>query len=364
MILIVGRSISPQVEEPLSFLVKVRNIVWVIFLEVVRLILVVKAAFERAVIPRVNPPIPQGSVSEEALLSRFAGYLTPSGAGVECGAGWYRLLWDLCAAIEGLEQLGMPRGTTVRAESKLGGLIVQASSKSLIVKELALRVEQRATEFCEDCGAPGELRIGRGFVRTLCDEHARIRRIPPKNPHPAPLGAPPELIFIDTEFTDFDYPQLISIGLVSERGERFYAELSNGWSKEACSIFVRQSVLPQLLGGDFLQERYYAGRRLCGWIEGHGGPVRLVCDAPGYDWFLLMDLLAEFRPENLIWAPLGFYSPGFAELIPKLQKAREEALKKSSPHHALNDAEALRSAWRVMVENVPPAVLERYLQNC
>jgi len=32
-------------------------------------------------------------------------------------------------------------------------------------------------------------------------------------------------IFIDTEFTDFIDPQLISIGLVSEFGEEFYAEV-------------------------------------------------------------------------------------------------------------------------------------------
>lgn len=32
-------------------------------------------------------------------------------------------------------------------------------------------------------------------------------------------------VFIDTEFTDFLDPQLISIGLVAESGEEFYAEL-------------------------------------------------------------------------------------------------------------------------------------------
>jgi hypothetical protein len=32
-------------------------------------------------------------------------------------------------------------------------------------------------------------------------------------------------VFIDTEFTDFLDPQLISIGLVAQSGEEFYAEL-------------------------------------------------------------------------------------------------------------------------------------------
>jgi len=35
----------------------------------------------------------------------------------------------------------------------------------------------------------------------------------------------PLKVFIDTEFTDFLDPQLISIGLVAQSGEKFYAEL-------------------------------------------------------------------------------------------------------------------------------------------
>jgi hypothetical protein len=35
----------------------------------------------------------------------------------------------------------------------------------------------------------------------------------------------PFKVFIDTEFTDFNDPHLISIGLVAESGEEFYAEV-------------------------------------------------------------------------------------------------------------------------------------------
>jgi len=34
-----------------------------------------------------------------------------------------------------------------------------------------------------------------------------------------------QLIFIDTEFTNFSNPQLISIGLAASTGEEFYAEV-------------------------------------------------------------------------------------------------------------------------------------------
>lgn len=49
-------------------------------------------------------------------------------------------------------------------------------------------------------------------------------------------------VFIDTEFTDFLDPRLLSIGLVAETGEEFYAELP--YDIKACSAFVKEAVLP------------------------------------------------------------------------------------------------------------------------
>lgn len=50
------------------------------------------------------------------------------------------------------------------------------------------------------------------------------------------------LVFIDTEFTNFVRPDLISIGLVAEYGREFYAERTDYRSGE-CSSFVRETVL-------------------------------------------------------------------------------------------------------------------------
>jgi len=51
------------------------------------------------------------------------------------------------------------------------------------------------------------------------------------------------LIFLDTEFTQFDRPDLISIALVGEDGREFYAERTD-YHRDACSEFVRKEVLP------------------------------------------------------------------------------------------------------------------------
>ena len=51
-------------------------------------------------------------------------------------------------------------------------------------------------------------------------------------------------VFIDTEFTDLFEPILISIGMVSDTGEEFYAEVP--YPDYKCSAFVREAVLPLL----------------------------------------------------------------------------------------------------------------------
>lgn len=58
------------------------------------------------------------------------------------------------------------------------------------------------------------------------------------------------LVFLDTEFTSFEEPYLVSAGLVA--GEReLYFEVA-GVSPLICSSFARETVFP-LLGGPKLQ---------------------------------------------------------------------------------------------------------------
>ena len=54
----------------------------------------------------------------------------------------------------------------------------------------------------------------------------------------------PRKVFIDTEFTDFIDPHLISIGMAAESGEEFYAEIP--YPDNECSAFVREAVIPLL----------------------------------------------------------------------------------------------------------------------
>ena len=53
------------------------------------------------------------------------------------------------------------------------------------------------------------------------------------------------LIFLDTEFTKFSYPDLISLALVAEDGREFYAERTD-YRQNECSAFVQETVLGPL----------------------------------------------------------------------------------------------------------------------
>ncbi|WP_136525222.1 3'-5' exoribonuclease [Geomonas ferrireducens] len=334
-------------------------------LGVVDLIVRFKRATEKMFLSWDKWVKPEGSIAREKLLSRFPRYLKEPAGSVRCGEGWYPLVWDLCTAIEAMEHLGMPRIGHFKAEERLGGLFVRVESGSFIVKELARDAEHRAAALCEECGEPGSLQLGHGFAKTLCQSHAAQRRPHKVKSVPIPenlVTQRPKLLFLDTEFTDFDYPQLISIALVAESGESYYAELENGWSREGCSAFVVEKVLPQLTGGEFFQESGYAARRLREWLAGFGVPVRVVTDAPGYDWVLMLELLHHELPPNLYPTPLHFYSESLPELRPLLKQAHDDACRDLSPHHALQDAEALREAWEVMKEHLHPAILRQYLK--
>ena len=53
-------------------------------------------------------------------------------------------------------------------------------------------------------------------------------------------------LFLDTEYTDPEHQQLISIGIISEDGQRsFYGELDE-YDESLCNRFVRENVLPHL----------------------------------------------------------------------------------------------------------------------
>lgn len=151
------------------------------------------------------------------------------------------------------------------------------------------------------------------------------------------------LIFFDTEFTDLCAgSKLISIGLVSETGQEFYAELSDTWQRKDASEFVLEVVVPLLEGGACQMSWQELQQRLRAWIESFGGAVILATDSLNWDWPWILEI---FRAPGSWPANLARH-PEILALSEDFQNATVEAVATGlREHHALDDAKANRLAY-------------------
>jgi len=89
------------------------------------------------------------------------------------GDGWYNLLDEILAELYPLlqeaEQRGeeVPRGAQIK--EKFGTLRVYMSKYTDAIHDILLEAEKKSATVCESCGAAGELRADRRWIRTLCD---------------------------------------------------------------------------------------------------------------------------------------------------------------------------------------------------
>lgn len=156
-------------------------------------------------------------------------------------------------------------------------------------------------------------------------------------------------IFYDTEFTDLSaLAELISAGFVTERGQTFYAELTD-WDRERASSFVRQTVIPRLEGKPecMMKKREFAAN-LVSWLQSFGSDLILVSDST---WDIrvlqgafepfgnIQTLLPSIRLDVLAMSSDGIRRRDFAEA--QLEYFLRHPM---SEHHALHDAQALRLA--------------------
>lgn len=146
------------------------------------------------------------------------------------------------------------------------------------------------------------------------------------------------LLYLDAEFSDFIQPQLISIGLVSDDNQQFYAEL-NDFDLRRCSDFVKETVLPQLgKNSELVMDSEKLRRKLRDWLQQFSAldPV-IVYDYTG-DWTLLQNALGVIPP----WlAHKNIYHE-----INDLVVERFFMDTGLSDHHALHDAIANKFAHR------------------
>lgn len=141
-------------------------------------------------------------------------------------------------------------------------------------------------------------------------------------------------LYLDTEFTDLvPGNRLISIALVDENEQYFYAELSDTYRPEQCSDFVKEHVLPYLRGGSYQMTFNKCALEIGNWIEGRGEECVLAMDNLSWDLPHLSDLLQPIWPKNLsqkvyhhIYVPDDVSSRLFKEHKLDIHNALDDAL--------------------------------------
>lgn len=110
-------------------------------------------------------------------------------------------------------------------------------------------------------------------------------------------------IYFDTEFTGLHKDTtLVSIGLISENGKTFYAELTD-YDKTQCDKWITENVIDNLLltrkkrsgnnaDQDFIGTKRYVSKQLREWLQ-QFSEVQLVSDVCHYDMVLFIDLFGN-----------------------------------------------------------------------
>jgi hypothetical protein len=98
--------------------------------------------------------------------------------GFECGDGWYNIIDAACAQIENraynnrLNSEKFHQVIATQVKEKYGTLRFYYTGGDDYVDGVVSMAEAISASTCEVCGAPGKLREG-GWLKTLCDEHAK-----------------------------------------------------------------------------------------------------------------------------------------------------------------------------------------------
>ena len=175
------------------------------------------------------------------------------------------------------------------------------------------------------------------------------------------------LIALDTEFTSFQEPLILSIGLVCENGEEFYGELSPDSQQGQARLiqssdFVKEIVSSQF--GRFQNASYESESSLIiaasAWLEVRArcGATHIVFDSE-HDRELLVSAMYSATPDwaNSAVGQLAWANVADAAAVAVAAEAYETELSKRaqsqgiSAHHALADAAALLAACRRLARN-------------
>lgn len=183
-------------------------------------------------------------------------------------------------------------------------------------------------------------------------------------------------VFLDTEFTEFEQPKLISIALVTEDNQRsFYAELTATYTVDDCSEFVVVVVLPLLDAKPItlpitdpsnVHAQMTFGEckvHLMKWFEEIEDSTCIYNDAPNFDFTLFCSLFTERWPTRL-----SLYCERISASTMDGQERYENTTRESfkngfREHHSLDDARVMSKAYQSMQIADKSAPSQQYIMS-
>ena len=95
--------------------------------------------------------------------------------GLECGNGWYDLIYTLCSQITNHLKWNKKddKVQVVQVKEKFGGLRFYTNGVSDEIRGMIRMAEAMSYKICDVCGNKGENRNNRGWYETTCEEHKR-----------------------------------------------------------------------------------------------------------------------------------------------------------------------------------------------
>lgn len=178
-------------------------------------------------------------------------------------------------------------------------------------------------------------------------------------------------IFFDCEFTQLRQDTtLMSIGLISDDGRKFYAEF-NDYNKELVDKWIVKNVVPHMItakaeiakkrGKEIFMPPYFVygskefiRDKLTQWLKSFGEDIELVSDVCHYDMVLFIDIFGKtaFDLPDFICPVCYDINQDIAKFYNISQKEafnmnREQILNKSeeSKHNALVDAMVIKEIY-------------------
>lgn len=175
-------------------------------------------------------------------------------------------------------------------------------------------------------------------------------------------------VFFDTEFTGLHQKTtLISIGLVSDCGKTFYAELTD-YDKTQIDEWLQENVINNLILTDIDNAAYLDGFTLVGnteqvkdalsvWLK-QFDEVEMWSDCLSYDWVLFNNIFghAFSIPKNVYYIPFDICTLFKANRIdPDINRENfafgEVKPEEAKKHNALWDAGVIKRCYEKLIIN-------------